>query len=717
MQIDNMLRMALVFGENKAPTFTNNLEKMIALILYEKEKQKDLSNTQLGMTVIDIIEQLKANYGLNFSDTEIIETISRKNQKRIICVEKTEDFINRRYTITPQEYDRIESKEDTNLLPGFVELFLSQYSEIQFSKEDFLVLIKKHFYVVFNSNATVIIELINRKYEYLDNLKKPQIDFNYIEKEAINKFLNWDNKEKNEYIYELISCCFDYCMMTSKQTSDSYKSLFNKKVFYLDANIVFRMMGLNHISRKRVIDTFLSKCKEVGIKIRVTNQTRKEINDTISHYVKTLGSDIGQTEPVDPEAAINFGLQGRLRGFYNEYYQWCKDKANRIGDYKSFEYDLKKKANDLLAGIEQKDFDSFAETNRDMFNTLVSSLVNYKTEKNRNTNAFAIQTDVNNYMFIVKINNTAGGTDFFSIHNYLISADHAFCDWVKEVRPETIPIVVLPSIWYSIMLKYTERTKEDYDSFVSFLNFSMSNNDEKNSAWKMEVLKKVLQVQEPIDIKNQIAYCIGEELKTYNIHDLDSEQIDDLVEKTQKSITEQRIEEALEAERKRSDSKLEELRQETKLKIDEINNKSNEIINTALEGQKRQDEENAEKRAAESYEEGKNSAIKEIMDNEIEKRTSRALVLYWFAMFVVIVLALLISFYIYTSLLKAVNLTDNKKEAMEWLKYVISLILAPSFAVLIYEKAFCKLDRKKVKERIKNRVQKKYERLNVTRKN
>ena len=39
MHVNSYLRMVLMFGENKAQTLYKNLERMIALVLYESEKE------------------------------------------------------------------------------------------------------------------------------------------------------------------------------------------------------------------------------------------------------------------------------------------------------------------------------------------------------------------------------------------------------------------------------------------------------------------------------------------------------------------------------------------------------------------------------------------------------------------------------------------------------------------------------------------------------
>ena len=112
MERSSYLRLALMFGENKASTFNKNLEKMIALVLFDKY------NT--GLTIIDIIADIRDKYALDFSDSEIIGTIHNKNQNRIIQINETRDEVLKAYSITPEEYEKIKRKTDDSTIRKIV---------------------------------------------------------------------------------------------------------------------------------------------------------------------------------------------------------------------------------------------------------------------------------------------------------------------------------------------------------------------------------------------------------------------------------------------------------------------------------------------------------------------------------------------------------------------------------------------------------------------
>ena len=717
MIIDNYLRMALMFGENKAQTFLKNLERMIILVLYEFEKNERERHTkqqiadhviQTGMTVVEIIEQLEAKYSLNFSDSEVLEVLRKKGQsQKILCIEENKDSSLNKYAITPEEYENIYQRDSKSKIDGFIAQFLDSHSDITFSKDEMLDLLNKHFYMVFNSNAATILDLINNKYDYAKNLNTEKFEFSIDEKEAINQFLYWNEPEKNKCVYEMVSCCFDYCMMTTKKDSNSFKNIFNHKVFFLDANIIFRLMGLNQENRKKVIETFIRKCKEQKVSVKVTNHTLMEVSDTITYHVKSIKTLLKGKAPLTPRAvypAVN-------DSFYQAYYDWCQDPINTPGDYQGFTRDLQKQAYDILYQFEQQNFDNFYEIERETFLEYTKSLSEYKISHGKRANEKTVRTDVNNFMFVNKCNSKTKGENFYSIHNYLISADHTFGDWAKNIIPGTIPIVVLPSVWYSILLQYSGRTDDDYASFTSFLNFSLSNIDSgTNFTRKMEILKRVIELDEPSKIQSEIVYGIEERLKKDNIKDLDSEDWDNLVDDVHQGITHNKVVEAREEEQRIANIKL----------LDFEAQKNNEIIQTKrelqsvreeindLKTQSNQDKKEHEKELHQSKEEAKKAEFERIVDKETDKRTDRR-----YRLFIILTIILVIIFILGIAriiwwVLHQTSLSENQKIALDWTKYAIEFVVGILVNVLIIGIFLKGLDKEKIRQDIRKQVEKEF---------
>lgn len=106
---------------------------------------------------------------------------------------------------------------------------------------------------------------------------------------------------------------------------------------------------------------------------------------------------------------------------------------------------------------------------------IASQINNFKTEHKGMSSL--IETSLTDAKNIYLIENLRAGkyVNIFDCKYYLISSDQQLRKW-DYIKNTSIPIVLLPSQWMSILLRYLNRTNDDFKSFVSFLNI---NNNEK----------------------------------------------------------------------------------------------------------------------------------------------------------------------------------------------------------------------------------------------
>lgn len=676
MERSSYLRLALMFGENKASTFNKNLEKMIALVLFDKY------NT--GLTITDIIADIRDKYALDFSDSEIIGTIHNKNQNRIIQINETRDEVLKAYSITPEEYEKIKRKTDDSTIRKIVALFLEEHEELDISEKAFCDLLVKYLYDVFNSNAETIQALING--EHL-GIKSANCDYSTDEKKILNAFIYWDNLDKNRCVYQLISCCFDYCMMTVRKDKTVYQTIFNQKKFYLDTNIVFRLMGLNNEKRKLVIDAFILKCKETGVEILYSNHTRSELNDTIRYYVGQIKALLADSAPLSVRAISCLDDRMSSSAFYEQYVEWTKDPVNRTSDYSSFERDLRMRTSKIFSRFKQVTFDDYSGRNKKEYAEQFESLKQYKIEHRRNTYDPSIKADINNYLYIQERNREKKGENFFATDHYLITADHAFSGWEREKRPGAIPTVVLPSVWYSIILQYAGRTTaDDYSAFTRFLNFSFSEN-EPADARKMKILKSVIALQEPVDMKETIIFDIAEKLQ-HDYKDLNSEQI---VETSHQYVINQILAE-----------ENEKAKRETAAAVEAEKDKADAQVN-ALRNEKAY----LEQQLKESVEKTKAEQKQKYIDSETDRRTKRRLKIY-----IVITGGLVIGFlaliFITGKWVFSVNeVTEKVQIRYDYIKYLLD-VLYVVVSVVIVSFGFKGLNEDKIRASVRKKLEKEW---------
>lgn len=425
----------------------------------------------------------------------------------------------------------------------FVEQFLNENQSEEFiSCFELEDVICRFLYQGFNSDIQTVLALMN----YHGEPKQWDLDVKgFSEREIIslNAFLNWENTPKNELIFKYVSFCYEYCVMTVKKDKTVFASIFRGKEFYLDANIIFRLAGFNKEERKDAVTAFLNKCQECGVKINYTNFTNTEINNTLEHYVELIKNLLGGSFPISIEAVQQLSSKYANIDFYAQYVEWTKQPKNKIGDYSSFLADLKRQVAKCTATMKFKAFETFNQPKaKEKFAEYSSDLKAFKAKRNRGTFEGSIRVDIENYLLMHKLTENTRSTSFFDEKYFFITADHVYIDWTREKMPGTIPLFVLPSVWYSIMLKYHGRTDDDYASFCQFLNQRIAEPPDELQEQKTQMLAYVLEMDESAEIKEEIIFDIGQRL-TNTTNPIEDVEI--FVEESHTKITDAKVSEAV----------------------------------------------------------------------------------------------------------------------------------------------------------------------------
>ncbi len=510
MKESNLLRLALIIKAGNTQTFNSSLTKIIQMILFES------NNYCLN---IDCIRKgIAENYELEFTNEEISKAINRRNSG-IETIEEIRSIVVRSnkckeketlYKLEDKTIDKFKTNEANNPYKTIISSFIEKFSIDSKSPEQIEEVLNRFLYYIFNSNKKTLLLLFNN--EKAELLNNTAINFNEDDKRLINDFLNWDDDLKNSFIYNAVSYSVDYCMLTIKKDYSSYKHLFRGKVFYLDANVIFRMAGINNEERKSVTNSFIKKCTDNGISIKYTNITYQEVIDTIRRQVRVLRDFYNGKRPVDKKHFQAFSRPFDNMDFVLLYDKWCKQPGTKFNDYGGFEKHIIKRIDDILKGFEKVDYISFENTEKKMFNELMESLKEYKSRNRANYTDRSIAIDVNNYLYVYKMRESKRGSNFVDISDYFITTDGNLYDWGKEILPSTIPIAVLPSVWHSLLLKFKGRTDDDYKAFTLFLNLRYKVSSEGFDERRPEILNIVQNMDEPTDLKDMMLSEISDNL-------------------------------------------------------------------------------------------------------------------------------------------------------------------------------------------------------------
>lgn len=535
MNRTGFIRFGFLLSDGQATTFKKNLAKIVKLILF------DCFGTPL--IIGEIVKKAKDLYSLEFSDAEINNAIKSDRTHSFIETHTSNDPVYFTYTITPEEYDKLKKKDKSDKFQSIAERYVADCcGDCGFSIEEIKNIVFRYIYNVFNTDINTVLSLMDYKGE---KLIQDASNEQFTEKETLllNSFLNWDDNEKNRFVYSVISSCYDYCMMTVKKDNSAYASVFNGKEFYLDANIIFRLAGFNKNERRESVESFIRKCKECGIKIKYTNFTNMEIQNTLKHQVEVIRKLLNGQPPISVEAMKSMSSKYANLDFYSSYIEWVKKPGHKVNDYSSFLLYLKREVDKHLRNMMLVSFESYEKKKDNVeFKTLCEDFAAYKEKRFRGTYEGAIKTDIENYFYMLRLDSRAQYNNLLDKKNYFISADHSYINWTKEKTPGTIPTFVLPSVWYSLMLKFKGRTDNDYNAFCQFLNLRLSTPEDEYLEKKEQMLAYVLTIDESVEIKEEIIFDIKRRLSE------DSSDIADVeafVKESHFKITEEKIQKAV----------------------------------------------------------------------------------------------------------------------------------------------------------------------------
>ena len=397
-------------------------------------------------------------------------------------------------------------------------------------------------------------------------------------------------------------------------------------------------MGINNRQRKESVERFIEKCKSVNIKLCVSSFSKKEIQKSLDNQIssiQTMIADSGRIMDVDAVKccieAYSFSIE-----LYKMYYGYVKKK--RDNSFNGFKQYIFRKLDDVIRQFEFDEKISFELMENEKFKKYYELLKEIKDEK-------IVKTDVNNILLVDSLRNANKDT-------YMISADNKLINWCKDMYVGQTSLIEYPSVWLSIITKYTGRVNEDdYSAFCKFIRLPLMDKDKDIKA-KLELKKNI----DAMEIADYLKDRMLVELSSNFQHYQEFMTVDEITKK---------ISESVQKKKEESIRKEEQEKYQALLFEKEINNKKN-----------KKEFENVIKQKADEYEKNLQKVNEDTVEFKIEKfvdekvantkkraewlRIHKSRVLFVVAMFLVISVA--VSYY----------LTKNK---IEWNDAIWGLVL------------------------------------------
>lgn len=415
-----------------------------------------------AISLANLMEYIQTNYGgLSFSYKEIETILDTPKYK-----DHFDSYIDNEVRMVALNGKRRVTLENRPK-PKNLETCIEEYIRNNNINPNKLEVFRHFFYGVFTTNLSAYKKLLQEDY----SINLPDELYSEEDRVLINGFLNSENPEKNKAIYDFASSALEFCMMTNKKnTTIEFNNLKNKNL-YLDTNILFRAIGLNGEDRKSRTQLFLRNIRKSNLQqnIFITKKTEQEFRDTLSYQLEKLEDALKSTPNVNPKIYNEFIT---IDGVYKLYFKWKAGRSNAsvelfkiqiLTSYETLKETFKITKDSMVP------FDENNEVVKEKISTYASSLRSFDIDKQFT----ASEIDAYNIMWIEHKRGDLNN-DIFQTKDFIISSDQALRKWDYNRNSNEVPIVMLPSQWLSLILRYLSRTDDDYKSFVCFLNMKVN---------------------------------------------------------------------------------------------------------------------------------------------------------------------------------------------------------------------------------------------------
>lgn len=425
-----------------------------------------LESKSVECTVHQIIDFIHDNYNLLFEE-EIIKEIVNNEQDRFLT-----DFRdgNLYICLTQSRRQTLLSKIKARNIDYFIAEFHDKYSQL-IGDVDARLLIHRFLYEIFSSNTSSFQKLINSKKGVTGLINLESTNYTEKEKEIINNFLFWDNADKNKAIFDISSYALEYCMLTNKNgVSSIHLTNLKSKSFYLDTNIIYRTLGINGEDRKKRSQTFLKKFNDAGEKLIISKSTDFEFKEGLKGHIEKISKY--NTPRIKSVVYQEVKVQ---QDIYNFYHKWRIGKSNYNLDrflaevlslYDNFKKEFQIETETL------RPYDAEKKNVKEVLDDYTSKISSFKANEGHEIIGSAT-IDAENILW-VEAKRGSNNQNIFDTKYFFISTDQGLRRWDYQ-RKDSVPTVLLPSQWLSILLRYLDRTDDDFKSFVNFLN--LKNNE------------------------------------------------------------------------------------------------------------------------------------------------------------------------------------------------------------------------------------------------
>lgn len=437
-----------------ATLFANNNYQISPVQLHRKVVEDALFvlNNDEGITLGALADYIEKEYFFNFDESELEKVLHDPKFSHIFEWNSSANTDNK-YFLKKERRAQLELRT-TKTLNDFIGEYLAMKG-LPAEKANSIYLF---LYGIFTTNVDTFKRLLEaNNVKTLTEHHSPQEQ----EIDLINGFLDWENEQKNIAIFNLASYALEFCLLTSKKDSNLKLDSLKHKTFYLDTNILYRAIGINGEDRKLRTLSFFRKLKESEDDIKISKVTWEEFEGSLMSYVKRLRRS--ETPAIRSKVYTEYITYDDI---YRFYHLWASNLSNATIDLFVDWMNASMKSLIEDFDIEIVTFTPYSpEKQKEQLNEMAAQIMGFGKGKLFDT----AMNDACNIAWI-EFSRKGGEKTLFSTKTFLISSDHGLYVWDAKYHSKDTPIVVMPSQWLSLLLRYVARSSDDYRSFVCFLN-------------------------------------------------------------------------------------------------------------------------------------------------------------------------------------------------------------------------------------------------------
>ncbi|MCG8796661.1 hypothetical protein [Tenacibaculum finnmarkense] len=438
--------------------------------MMEDNKSKNYNSILVSLVSELLFENNNVEIGREDCYTYIVNDLKIKLQKDLFIniVEKSKNFIH-----TPNQNDvgiKLTDKRFSEINDNVVNHSIGKYIDDFLEKEKMPKELKTS---IESLLFQAIYENINSfTIQNIDSIIPQDAKKNYsnIEINAFNNFLNDSSIEKNTVLFNTFLKAIEFAIITSgKGVNEFTKGVFEGKEYLLDANIIFRLIGVGGNERKKSLINLIEQCNHQGIKFFYTNESYQEFKRKVDASIRDIKRATESKSITLLEEMLLENKEDFNQGFITHYAESKIAKEVRSPE----QYETKVMADFRI--LCKKHNISTLSLNGNLKNRDIERMQNvlYKDKKDiyeySKYTKTAAKVDATNVLS-VKYLRGQNDYNYSDIKSFYLTTDRTLNGILATKAGDKIAETILPSQLFILHNSLSDNGDEkDYDAFTKFL--------------------------------------------------------------------------------------------------------------------------------------------------------------------------------------------------------------------------------------------------------